>query len=117
MTNPKKPKQRYFKELFIEGRYKDFNDFYDENKLVIYKSIIDIFLEFKKTRKKTLTLNISAKIKGLDWDTEFTFNRDETIVLKRDVLPYFEDIEDYESCSEILNLYKDLTFNKEKVII
>lgn len=117
MTNPKKPKQNYFKELFLEGRYKDFNDFYDENKLVIYKSIIDIFLEFKKTRKKTLTLNISAKIKGLDWDTEFTFNRDETIVLKRDVLPYFEDIEDYESCSEILNLYKDLTFKEEKVTI
>jgi len=83
----------------------------------IYKSIIDIFLEFKKTRKKTLTLNISAKIKGMDWDTEFTFNRDETIVLKRDVLPYFEDIEDYESCSEILNLYKDLTFQKESTII
>lgn len=117
MTNPKKTKQTYFKELFIEGRYKDFNDFYDENKLVIYKSIIDIFLEFKRTRKKTLTLNISAKIKGLDWDTEFTFNRDETIVLKRDVLPYFEDIEDYESCSEILNLYKDLTFKEEKVTI
>ena len=52
----------------------------------------------------------------MDWDTEFTFNRDETIVLKRDVLPYFEDIEDYESCSEILNLYKDLTFKKENII-
>jgi hypothetical protein len=117
MPISKKPKQSYFKELFIEGRYKDFNDFYDENKLIIYKSIIDIFLEFKKTNKKTLTLNISAKIKGMDWDTEFTFNRNETIVLKRDVLPYFEDIEDYESCSEILNLYKDLTFQKESIII
>jgi hypothetical protein len=117
MSSTKKPKQTYFKELFIEGRYKDFNDFYDENKPIIYKSIIEIFLEFKKTKKNTLTLNLSAKIKGMDWDTEFTFKRDETIVLKRDVLPYFEDIEDYESCAEIINLYKDLTFKKESIII
>ena len=117
MPSTKKPKQTYFKELFIEGRYKDFNDFYDENKLIIYKSIIEIFLEFKKTKKNTLSLNLSAKIKGMNWDTEFTFKRDETIVLKRDVLPYFEDIEDYESCAEIINLYKDLTFKKESIII
>ena len=51
MPSTKKPKQTYFKELFIEGRYKDFNDFYDENKPIIYKSIIEIFLEFKKTKK------------------------------------------------------------------
>ena len=37
----------------------------------------------------------------MDWDTEFTFNRDETIVLKRDVLPYFEDIEDYAAMSKM----------------
>jgi hypothetical protein len=103
-------KQKYFKELKLEGKYKDFTDFYDENKETIYKSIIDVFKEFKETKKTKLTLNISAKIKGLEWDTEFNFDRSETIVLKRDVMPYFEEIEDYETCGEVLKLYDCLTF-------
>jgi hypothetical protein len=30
-------------------------------------------------------------------------------VLKRDLIPYFEMIEDYEKCYEIKNLYQELT--------
>lgn len=98
-----------FKELSFDGRYNDFTDFYDENKTEIYKSIIELFAEFKVSRKKSLNLQISAKIRGLDWDTEFTFKKDETIILTRDVMPYFENMEDYETCSEIILLKKDLT--------
>jgi hypothetical protein len=98
-----------FKELSFDGRYNDFTDFYDENKTEIYKSIIELFAEFKVSRKKSLNLQISAKIRGLDWDTEFTFKKDETIILTRDVMPYFENMEDYETCSEIVLLKKDLT--------
>lgn len=109
MTKQKIKRNVAFKELFIKEKYEDFTDFYDENKEVIYKSIIELFSEFKTTRKKTLTLFISAYIKGLEWDTEFNFSRDETIVLKRDVMPYFEEIEDYEMCGKIINLHKELT--------
>ncbi len=104
-----KKSSNVFKELSFEGRYIDFTDFYDENKTEIYKAIIELFAEFKKSRKKSLNLQISAKIRGLDWDTEFTFKRDETINLTRDVMPYFENMEDYETCSEIVSLNKDLT--------
>lgn len=107
-TKPKKT-TNLFKELSFDGRYNDFTDFYDENKTEIYKSIIELFAEFKKNKKKSLNLQISAKIRGLDWDTEFTFKRDETIILTRDVMPYFENMEDYETCSEIVSLNKDLT--------
>jgi hypothetical protein len=103
-----KRNQNIFKELKIEGKYYEFNDFYDSNKELIYKSIIELFHEFKKTRKKTLTLYVSAKIKGLEWDTEFNFTKNESFVLKRDLMPFFEDNEDYETCSEILSLTKDL---------
>ncbi len=104
-----KRNQNIFKELKIEGNYKEFNDFYDVNKELIYKSIIDLFHEFKKTRKKTLTLYVSAKIKGLEWDTEVNFTKNESFVLKRDLMPFFESNEDYETCSEIISLTKDLT--------
>jgi hypothetical protein len=54
-------------------------------------------------------LRLSAKFKNADWNTEFEFHRSETIVLKRDILPYFEENEDYEICSQVLNLHKELT--------
>lgn len=107
-TKPKKT-SNVFRELSFEGSYNDFTDFYDENKIEIYKSIIDLFSEFKNNNKKSLNLRISAKIKGLDWDTEFNFKRNETIILTRDVMPFFEKIEEYEICTEILSLNKDLT--------
>lgn len=102
-------KTKAHKELIIKGKYKEFEDFYDENKELIYKSIIDLFSDFKSTQKKILSLYICSKIQGLDWDTEFNFSKKDTIVLKRDLLPYFEKIEDYETCGKILNLYKELT--------
>lgn len=112
MTNPQNPKRKTntFKELSFEGRYSGFTDFYDENKTEIYKSIVELFEEFKTTKKKSLNLHISAKIKGLSWDTEFEFKRDETIILTRDIIPYFEGIEDYETCSKIIYLNESLTY-------
>jgi len=109
MIKQKVKKSEPFKELKIDGRYNEFKDFYDRNKELIYKSIIELFEGFKTSRKKSLKLYISANIKGLEWDTEFNFHRDETIVLKRDVMPYFEEIEDYETCGEIISLHKELT--------
>lgn len=104
-----KRKREPYKSLIFNGKYKEFSDFYDINKETIYKGILDVFKEFKTTRKKALTLYLSAKIQGLDWDTEFIFHKDESIVLKRDLMPYFENIEDYETCHDINSLYKDLT--------
>lgn len=98
-----------FKSLVFKQKYKTYDEFYDEHKTEIYKSIFEIFKQFKSNRKKTLCLYLSAKIQGVDWDTEFHFHKDESIVLKRDLMPHFEDIEDYETCDEIKNLYKELT--------
>ncbi len=95
--------------LSLDGSYKDFNDFYGKNKDTIYRSILTIFKELPSTRKKSLTLMVTAKIRGLEWDTEFTFSKTEANLLLRDVMPYFEQTEDYETCSEIINLHKSLT--------
>lgn len=107
---PLKTKQTSpFKTLEIKGKFNDFSDFYSKNKRNIYESIFEIFKEFKTTRKKSLSLFVSAKIQGLEWDTTFNFHKEESIVLKRDLIPFFEEEEDYETCIEIKNLYKELT--------
>lgn len=110
-----KAKTNYIDLVFNE-HYEDFKDFYDENKEKIYKSILEVFKGFTKSKKKFLTLHLSAKIKDLDWDTEFKFSRNETIVLKRDLMPYFEEVEDYETCNEIKNLYKEMSVSLKSEI-
>ena len=104
-----------YKTMYIKGKYKDFTDFYDTNKKPIYENIVEVFKGFQDSKKRVLSLYIQAIIQGMEWDTEFKFNRNETIVLTRDVLPFFEEIEDYEKCQEIKNLYEDLT--KTKILV
>jgi hypothetical protein len=106
---PTQRKKVPFLKIEIKNNYKEFKDFYDDNKEVIYKSIIEVFEGLKYTRKKTLSLLIVSEISGLEWDTEFTFSKSESKILCKDVMPYFEQIEDYETCSKILKLHSDLT--------
>jgi len=106
-----------YKTMYIKGKYQDFTDFYDTNKKPIYENIVEVFKGFQENKKRVLSLYIQAIIQGMEWDTEFKFNRNETIVLTRDVLPFFEEIEDYEKCQEIKNLYESLTNTKTLVTI
>ena len=96
--------------LNLDGTYKDFTDFYGKNKETIYRSILNLFKELSSTDKFSLTLMVTAKIRGLEWDTDFTFSKKDAKSLIRDVMPFFEQNEDYETCSEIIKLHKNLTF-------
>lgn len=103
------PRNKLFKELIFKKKFKSYNQFHSENREKIYKSIVDLFHEFQLVRNKTLSVSISANIENIEWSTELTFNRDESYILKKDVMPFFEDIEDYETCSKILSITKNLT--------
>lgn len=105
------PKTKIFRELSFKKKYKSYSDFHAENKEIIYRTIIDLFKEFGVVRNKSLSFLISANIENIEWKTELSFNRNEIFLLKKDVMPYFEDIEDYETCSEIISLTKNLTFS------
>ena len=97
------------KKLSIKGKYSGFTDFYDINKVKIYKNIINLFGNLKNKDKNNLILVLSAKIMDLDWETELKFSRQEITVLIKDLIPYFESVEDYETCGEIHNLYLELS--------
>jgi hypothetical protein len=101
--------KKYFKVLESDENFDDFTDFYDKNKPTILKTIIDVFNQFLITRKQKLSILVVGNIQGLEWDTEFHFTRKDTIVLKRDVLSYFEEIEDYDTCCTVRDLYIKLT--------
>jgi hypothetical protein len=91
-------------KLDIEGKYIDFTDFYGVNKIIIYNNIINLFEDFKDKKKKLLVLKLSANIQNIEWKTELEFSRKEIHILKRDILPFFEEIEDYETCEKVSKL-------------
>ena len=104
-----------FKTLKIRSNYIDFTEFYDVNKVKIYHEIIDVFKEFLNTKEIELSLKIEATIKGLDWNSDFTFNViNDTRLLMSDILPYYIENEMYEKCSDIRNLYISLEARNSK---
>jgi hypothetical protein len=106
---------KLFKTLKIESNYTDFTEFYDVNKVKIYNEIIDVFKEFLNTKEIELSLKIEATIKGLNWNSDFTFNViNDTRLLMSDILPYYIENEMYEKCSDIRNLYISLEARNSK---
>jgi len=107
----KKPKDTIIKKLRVGEEYKDYNSFYNENKTLIYQNIFSLFKSLKRKDKNNLILVLSAKINGLHWEADLKFSRENVIVLYKEVLPYFESIEDYETCGEIHALYQKIGVN------
>jgi hypothetical protein len=48
---------------------------------------------------------VSTDMGVLSWDTEFSFKKLDYEILIKQILPYYEDNEDYEKCAEIKNLH------------
>ena len=115
ITNLKEPDTI---DVHVTGKYESFEDFLDKNKPLIYSGVVDSFKQLLSTRKKEIKFVVNAslllnKSEVMDWKTEFQLFKKEPEILIEHVMPYFENIEDYEKCSEILILYKTLTKNKK----
>lgn len=105
---PKKPNDTVVKKLIVKQDYDGFSDFYSVNKELIYRTIVNLFKSLKRKDKQVIVLVLGAKINGLQWETELKFKRQESIVLVRDILPFFEGNEDYETCGEITDTYNKI---------
>ncbi len=102
----------------VKGQYMNFEDFLDKNKDLIYGGVIDSFKELSGTRKRKIKYTVNATVKLdsneiVEWKTEFLLLKNEPDILVDHIMVHYETKEDYEKCSEILNLYKELT-NKQK---
>jgi len=102
------------KNLTIEGNYNGFPDFYEKNKKPIYENIINLFGVLKSKEKEYATLIITTKITDIDWDTDLTFTLKQSFLLLKDILPFFEEIEEYETCDKIQSLYNEIELTNTK---
>lgn len=99
-------KVKVFKKINVKKKYDTFLDFQTDNQEEMYKNIIDLYLDFQKIKNKNLSIIVKVIIDDAEWTTELIFNRNEYTILKRDILPFFEDIEDYETCNVVKNLFQ-----------
>jgi hypothetical protein len=104
--------KKAYRDVKFDGKYNDFKTFYDENQEEIYRNIVEIYKGFINNKRKILDLQISAEIDGFSWRTNFKFHKNDLSPLKKDALTFFENIEDYEICHDIINLHKELTTKK-----
>ena len=87
-------------------QYKNFKHLYDTNKEDIYRGVVQIYEELKSSRKRSLMLLVTTDVGPLSWDTEFIFKKEEYEILVDQILPYYEEIEDYETCAKIKKLHE-----------
>ena len=102
--------------VFVKGKYKNFEDFLEKNKDLIYNGVIDSFKELLGSKKRKIKYTVNATVKletneVVEWNTEFLLLKKEPDILIDHIMQHYENNEDYEKCSEILNLYKELTNN------
>lgn len=94
--------------LIIEENYPTFQDFYQKEKPTIYKKIAEIF-EDSVRQDIEMKLIVLAKINGTIFDTTFLISKNNASLITDKVIPYLEEIEEYEICEKLLK------FNQKEV--
>lgn len=92
--------------LIIEQNYSTFQDFYKNEKPKIYKKIAEIF-EDSLRQDNEVKLLVLAKVNGIIFDTTFTISKNSRSLLTDNVIPYFEQTEEYEICGRLLKILSE----------
>jgi hypothetical protein len=110
-------------ELIIPDTYDGYSNFFEKNRTKIYLGIIECFDLLSNSNRKTIKYSVKSKFNSdststfFDFGTDFVFRKNDANILNETVLPYFEQIEEYEKCRDILNLYKKLTNTENNHIL
>jgi hypothetical protein len=100
------------KEIFIiDQNYSDFPSFYSEVKGQIYRKIFETYEKVLASGKKEMNLIVTGYINDEPFNTEFIIDKTDPSLLIKVINPYFESIEDYETCGKITQLYNSLRSN------
>jgi hypothetical protein len=92
--------------LIIETEYADFGTFMEETRDPVYRTILEAFKELLK--KDRVNVIVQASVDNAEFESDLEFTRNSINLLDEIVIPYFESIEDYETCNEVLKLQKKL---------
>lgn len=91
-------------ELRFDEPYPDFLEFYADCKERIYRKLVTVFEDLHLSKLEERRLVIYANVDGCLFDTVFDISRERVDLLNEIILKYFEDMEDYETCSRIIRI-------------
>lgn len=86
--------------------YNDYPTFMEETRDPIYRTILTAFKDLKE--KDSVVVNIFAKVEKTEFESNLEFTKSNLDILTDVINPYFESIEDYESCGEVMTILSDL---------
>ena len=90
----------------FKSTYDDYKTFMDETRDPIYRTILTAFKELKE--KDRVVVNVFAKVEKTEFESNLEFTKSNLDILTDVINPYFESIEDYESCSEVMTILSEL---------
>jgi len=88
----------------IEDNYPGFGEFYSDCKDSIYRKFVTVWEEMLESGDKKAELVISACVDDHEFETTFNISAENLGLLTEVICKYFEEIEDYETCSKIMKI-------------
>jgi len=106
---PRTMKEETTEVLKFPKIYETYFEFAEDTREDIYTSIYRLMHILNDSTISEVKLFISAKVEGINWDTDFTIKKEDSILITRDLIPYFEKRENYEMCVKLKELYQKLS--------
>jgi hypothetical protein len=94
----------------FDEEYDDFTSFLNDAKDTIYRATYKAFNDLR-LGIETVQIVVQAHVDETDFESVLEYTESDADVLKDVIIPYFEQKEDYETCSKILAIYS--TFIKD----
>ena len=92
--------------LSFKDTYADYGTFMEASRDSINRTILRAFNELKE--KDTVKINVLAIVENTEFESELEFTKSNLDILTDVVNPYFEEIEEYEKCTEVMKILSEL---------
>jgi hypothetical protein len=91
-------------EIKFEVNYPGFSEFQADCMDRIYRKFLFVYETLYLSGIETKKMVVHAKIDGVVFDSVFEISRENTDLLTDTICKYFEEIEEYETCSKIMKM-------------
>lgn len=95
-------------KLRITGVYPDFATYYSSSKITVYKKILEVFRNMSTSEDTRTRLTVVGNVNYVEFDSNFFFEKSKPEILIDVINPFFELMEDYETCNEVIEVYNSI---------
>jgi len=95
--------------LSFTDHFTDYKTFMDASRDPIYRVILSAFTELNE--KERVSVSVTAQVDNTEFESELEFTKLNLDILTDVVNPYFEEIEDYETCAKVMQVLSELQNN------